>query len=217
VGAILILMLMNEDVKEFSFLTGSSVGVGIDSEERILEEMSRGEEITVRLDFDTAPEVKESTWLKSVKITFDDLSTKVRINEEELELKGLEGVEVEIVDFRGELDFDEISISLNGEGDKLVVNGIEISTKGKKMEISFKNLIYNSLAMEGVRLSLVNLDEGSGELAIGEKLNYKLDNEEISLKEFEGDLSVGLGESLMVMEGEVNGVSIEGEFDLTLG
>lgn len=216
-GAILILTLINDE-GELSFFTGSSIGLneGVNEEEKALKELSAGEEIEVRLNFDIVPEAKEETSFKSVKVIFDDLSTKIKINEEELELKGLENVEMELDDFSGKLNFDEISISLNGEGARMIINGIEISTKGK-MVISFKNLVYDSLMLEGVELSLVNFREGSGELALGEKLNYAIENEKLALNNFKGDLSVGLSnESLMVMEGKVSGVSIEGEFSLTL-
>lgn len=217
VGAILLLTLLNDE-GEFGFLTGSSIGLEDKAaEEKALEEISRGEEIEVKLNFDIVPEAGEETSSKLIKLTFDDLTSKIKINEEELELKNLEQVEMEIEDFGGELDFDEMSISLMGKGNSVTINGIEISTKGK-MEVSFKDLIYETLGIEGTKLNLMEFGEGSGKLVIGDKLDYSINNEEVTLTSFEGDLSVGLGnESLVVLEGIVGGISVEGEFDLTLG
>jgi len=216
VGAILLLTLMN-DGESFDFFTGSSIGFSSDDEKRISRDVVRGEEIAMELSFDAAPEVQDETRFRSIRILFDDLSTKIKINEEELELKGLKQVEMEVSEFSGEIAFDEISISLKGEGEKLTVNGIEISAKGK-LEISFRDLVYESLSIEEVQLNSVVFAEGSGELALAERLDYRLDNEEVELEGFEGDLSVGFGnESLVVMEGVIKSISVEGDFDLTLG
>lgn len=217
VGAILILTLINDGESRFDFLTGSSIGLD-EAEEQILEEELRENgEIEAYLNFDIVPEVEEKTELGSLRVIFDDLNTKIKINEEELELKGLEMVEMEVNDFDGDLSFDDMSVSLKGEGKVVVVNGIEISGK-EKMDISFSNLVYESLELEGVELSLLDFEEGSGELLMEGKLDYKLDNEAIELTGFEGNMMVGVNnESLVTMEGKVNGVSVEGEFDLTLG
>jgi hypothetical protein len=220
VGVILILMLLNDN-KGINFSTGSSIGldniIGGRGEVEVLDEISKGEELGIELSFDSVPSVKENTIFDSVTIIFGDLKTKIKINEEELELKGLEKAEMTIVDFEGELYFDNMGISLNGEGGKVVINGIEISTKGK-MDLSFNDLVYNYFDLKGVELNLLNFETGSGKMVMEEKLDYTLENEEIEFKTFDGDLSVGLdNESLVIIGGTVKGIFIEGEFDLTLG
>lgn len=213
VGAILILMLINDQGE--LVLTGSSIGVSEDSskaEEKVLRE----EGVEFRLDFSAIPGVQEETKFKSAEIVFMDLSTNIKINEEEMELKGLEQVVMEIEDFEGEVDFDELSISLKGEGAKITVNGIVISTKGQ-MAISFGGLVYSALKISDIELGSVDLGEGSGRLAIEEKMSYDLNSEEIKMDNFKGDLGIGLDdENLIVMEGEVSSLSIKGDFDLIL-
>ncbi len=222
VGAILILMLLNNN-DGLNFSTGSSIGLdniiggGGEEEGAVLDEISKGEELGIQLEFDSVPAVEEDTEVGSVKIVFSDLRTKIKINEEELELKGLDKAEMTIVDFEGEVLFDDIGISLDGKSGKIIVNGIEISTKGK-LDISFNNLVYGSLELEGIEISLLNFEMGSGKMVMEEKLDYRLEDEEIEFKDFEGDLSIGLDdESLVSMDGTVKGIFIEGEFDLTLG
>lgn len=220
VGAILILLLVNE--KGELSLTGSSVGIGGDvlsdeEEKAVLEDLSRGGEIEFRLELDRAPEVKEETKLKGARVVFNDLSSKVKINEEELELRGLEKIEMEVEGFEGEVSFDEIIFSLKGKGDKIKINGIEISTKGK-MEILFNGLVYEELRLEGVKFNLMVFGKGSGELALGGRIKYELEEEKITINTFRGDLSIGEdNESLVVVEGDLSGISTEGEFGLTIG
>ncbi|MBR9683847.1 hypothetical protein GOV03_04885, partial [Candidatus Woesearchaeota archaeon] len=185
VGAILLLTLMNDGDK-FDFFTGSSIGL-ISSEDKLImkESIKNSGEIEIQLNFDTVPEVQEETRLDLIRVVFDDLNTNIKINEEELELKGLEKVEMEVRDFNGELIFDEISVSLIGESTSVMINGIEISTKGT-MDISLGDLFYESLDIEGVQLNSVDFSEGSGNLAMAERLNYDLDQEQILLTGFYG-------------------------------
>ena len=223
-GAILILMLMNDNGN--LGLTGSTIGVLNEDgdklseaeEEAMLEELGGNGAIAFNLNFDNVPEVaEEEARVGLLKVTFDDLNSKIKINNEELELKGLEDVSLQIEGFNGEIEFDEVSLSMSGEGEKLIVNGIEITTKGL-MELSFRNLVYDTLEVIGVEVNSFETAEGRGELRIGEKMNYDLDFESLKVQGFSGDLSVGLNnDSLLVMNGDVSGVAVDGEFDLTLG
>lgn len=221
VGAILILMLMNEG-GTFPFMTGSSVGTGVDDhgsevmEEIMEEEVRTSGKIGIEflLGFDSAPEVSEETKVETIELTFEDLNNKIRINEEELEVKGLERVEMKIEGFEGEVTFDELDISLSGVGEKVTVNGIEISTQ-KEMKVSFNGLIYETLKIEEIDLERVNFEKGYGTMSIGGKMDYELENEDVKVGRFRGDLSVGVDEgSLVVMEGEIEGVKVEGDFNL---
>jgi len=214
VGIILILLLINDE-GEF-ILTGSSIG--IEGEEDEAEKVLGKSEIGLKLSFDTVPEVREKIKLESVELVFEDLSSKINVNEEELELKNLDVVNMDIDGFDGEIDFNEISISLKGKAEKVMVNGIEISSKGKTMKISFNSLVYESLKLSEMELSSIEFGEGKGELLVEERMNYNLENEEVEVNGFEGDLSVGLDEeSLVVLEGTVSGFLTEGEFDLSVG
>jgi len=223
VGAILILMLLND--KGDLSLTGSTIGMYSDEgaelsendEAALLKELNSKETMDFKFGFDSVPSILEKeTKMDLLRIMFDDLNNKIKINEEELDLKGLKDVELMVSNFKGEVEFDEISLSLKGEGDKVVINGIEISTKGL-MEISMRNLVYDTLEVLGLKIGAFETEEGRGELGIGEKLNYDLDFESVAVQGFKGDLSVGLNnDSLLMMNGIVRGIAVEGEFDLTL-
>lgn len=214
VGAILLLLLVNEDGK-FSILTGATTGFGGGERSELAAGSGEGTGVKIKLDFDTVPTVKEETSVKSVRIIFDYLGNKIKINEEELELKDLKDIVMEISNFQGEVDFDGRDISLSGEGEKVKVNGIEISTQGK-MEISFSDLVYKKLKLEEVGLELVDFEEGSGELTAGERMRYGLAKERIKMSNFQGNLAVGEGESLMGAEGAVERILVEGEFSLSI-
>jgi hypothetical protein len=224
VGVILILLLFN-DQGELNLWTGGTIGVGDEEkastiekpENNALERISKKAGVKAQLSFDTAPKVKEETDLRSINLIFDGLSTKIKVNEEELAMKGLKEVEMIIDNFEGEIEFNEVSISLTGNGEKMMVNGIEISTQGK-IEISFDNLAYEKLKIEDGKFNDLEFGRGSGKLLVGEKMEYNLNNEKISITSFEGDLSVGMSEeNLIVLDGELKGISVDGEFDLSLG
>jgi len=228
VGAILILLLVN-DKGEFNFLTGGVVGVndgggvvseGSDEEELI--DVGREEEefvgglTGIKLDFNLVPRVKEETEINSIKLVSEDLDTKIKINEDELQFKGLEKVELGISNFKGELEFNEISVSLDGEGDKIVVNGMELSNRGK-IEISFGDLAYETLDLTEVMLKEIELEKGDGELVIEDKMNYLLDKEGVKIEDFKGDLGVGLDEeNLLLIDGTIGGITVKGKYEMVL-
>ncbi len=221
VGALLILMFIN-DKGSFS-MTGSSIGF----EDNFEEETTKDSETTSRskgdidlvLNYDSIPEInEEKTSLKTIKISFKDMDTKIKINEEEVELRGLETSNIEINNFKGGLNFDEISLSLNGAGDKITINGMTISTK-RAMEISFSGLVYETLELTEVGINSIYLEDGNGKVIVNEKMEYVLDyDEKIKLNNFYGDFSAGLSnQSEVILEGIVSSLSVDGDLNLNLG
>lgn len=215
VGILLVILLIND---EGSLpLTGSAIGAE-KGFEKGMEESEKGKnEIKFTLSFDNVPEIEETNTLGLLRLNFNELSTKIKVNEEELELKGLSDINMEIAGFEGKFNFDEEAISLDGEAERLLVNGIEISSKGK-IKISFNSLAYNTLEALDAAINTVNSKEGSGSLVVGEnKMSYNLAYEKVRAANFRGEVKVGLNnQSLMLMEGEAASLLVGGDFNLVV-
>jgi hypothetical protein len=219
VGAILILMLINED-NEFDLLTSASVG--IDSEQDIdnqfdfnskkTEELIVSEsEIPLQMHVDTIPQIKEEeVSIPSLTIESRDVMNRIQLNQQELELKNLERLTITLKDFTGDIYFDDFVISLKGEVYKLSINGVVISRKGP-MKLSIDSLSYDSLALDDVQFSQFAFRSTDGTIIVPDKLNYGLNNDDIDVEGFEGDLSIGLtDESYVNVDGQVKSFAVSG-------
>ena len=234
VGAILLFFLFSES-SGFSSLTGSSISgetssdddssSGLESAKKLITKTSSGKsssssyiqnsgDIAFQLDFNRVPDVSEKTRFKTMELGFKDLSSKIQVNKEELEVKELKDVKMKVTGFSGQVVFDETSVSLSGEAEKMLVNGIEISTKGA-LNIYFKDLTYNEMKITETKLGLMKFDSGSGKLSVGKKVNYDLSSDAINVNSFVGDLNVGgNNQSLIKMNGYVSGLDVDGDFDV---
>ncbi|MBT4651082.1 hypothetical protein HOC13_01015 [Candidatus Woesearchaeota archaeon] len=217
IGAILVIMLINEDN---NFLTNAVVGedgsiLSVQEKEIDVEGIvPKGERISLKVELDTVPKVSEgNVKAETIELKFRDLSAKIKVNEEELELQNLEEVDMLLEGFDGELEFDYFGTSATGEADRLVVNGISFSTKGT-LEVSFKELSYDSLEIVNTKFESLNVNEGSGSLNIQDKLDYKLNDEELLISGFQGGLFINGTDSSL--EGEVDGFSVTGRLTMSV-
>ncbi|MFH1682296.1 MAG: hypothetical protein ABIA37_00715 [Candidatus Woesearchaeota archaeon] len=224
VGALLVVLVVKDD-GSVNPLTGSSIGIaGEEKEESIsmdtiakTKTSNKGKVMDFSLSFDNAPHIQEETQIKELIFTFKDPTSSIKINAEELELKNLEEIKIIIINFDGKVDFDETVLSLQGKGESITINGMEISTKGK-MDLSFSNLVYETMKISEIALSSLDFGEGSGSLSAGEKMDYVLSYDQLLVTGFEGDFSVGMdNQSLVTTKGQITGLSIRGEVDLMIG
>ncbi len=178
---------------------------------------SEDSENFLSLTFDQIPSINTETEVETLRISFSNPSTIIKINNDRLELDNLEEVELSIDHFFGDLALDKDSLSLDGTAKLVEVNKVVLSSKDE-LEISFQNLDYNTLNIENVELSALKLDVGDGELHLASKLSYVLREEDVNLDSFQGSLFLGkdVGTALR-LEGIIDGLSISGEvFDLDL-
>lgn len=167
-------------------------------------------EVSFLLFYDQIPTVKQETVASEIILGFDDLSTNIDVNGDRLELNNLQQVVLQIKDFNGELGFDRQSFSLEGKAKGLAINNIALSSKGE-IEISFDNLEYSFLTLDGVELTMLEMPRGNGEITLAEKLTYGLEQELVEMYYFNGMVIVDFeAESLVQMEGIARGVGVSG-------
>tara|TARA_Y100000310_G_C20608910_1_gene776974 strand:+ start:134 stop:877 length:744 start_codon:yes stop_codon:yes gene_type:complete len=223
VGAIMLLLLVNDGKLS---LTGSTVGIlggSTVSKEGIKlnsETTSGSSEATrnvkVNFNYNAVPKFKQDQIkLTSLLVKFNDPQTKIGINEETLELKGLKSAELEIGDYQGSIDFDGTSISLQGQAGRLKVNGIGISTK-KTMKLSFSGLVYDSLRLSGANMASLSFAEGDGSMKVKQKFSYQFAyDDKITLTNYQGSFYIS-DYRMIYMDGVASSVSAQGEFNLNL-
>ena len=219
VAAILVLLFLNND-KDLS-LTSAAVGInGLTGDEEeneptareaLLKKIDReSQEIPITLAFDQIPAVREEAKITEMELRFDDLTTKININNDKLELNNLKEVTMKIKDFSGDLEFNEMGLSLDGTAKSIEVNDIALSAKGE-LDISFESLDYDYLAFQDIDMDQLNLPVGDGELKAAEKLTYALEQDKLELYFFNGKLTIDReAESLLNLEGVIKGLSISG-------
>src|SRR3989338_1993575 len=111
-------------------------------EERTIDEVfsskiqRNANEVDLALSFDQIPSVKKKVKVRGVELKFNDLATKILVNDDLLELNNLEEVDLNIEGFAGNLRFDRSSFSLDGTAKSIKVNDISLSSKGQ-IKISF--------------------------------------------------------------------------------
>ena len=148
-----------------------------------------------------------------VSLEFDDLSTTITVNGDKLELKNLKEVTLSIQEFIGQVKLETSELSLAGTAKRIEVNNIAFSSE-KALPISFRGLNYKHLQLMNIELKDLELPRGSGELSVGEKLRYTLEDEELKMLYFNGDLIVYKkysNTSTLLMEGKVKGLYDNGD------
>ena len=224
VGAIMLLLLFNDGKLG---LTGSTIGIlGAStvtqavtgkSVDVVSDTGTLNQNIGLVFNYNSVPKIKqESIKVNSISIKFNDPQTKISLNEETLELKGLKKADLEISDFQGSMDLDSTSLTLKGVAIKAKVNGIGISTK-KSMKLSFDGLVYDSLRINGANLNSLSFLEGDGTLKVQQKLSYKLDyKDQISMNKFQGSMDIS-DKRMVFLAGVSNGLAVQGDYNFNLG
>ena len=231
VGGLFFLLFMNEDGVQGNSLVSAITGYSSAniSEESIEETSNFDEEfnqllgvgskvknyrsIPLMLSFNRIPVVEKEAKISEVKLEFDDLSTTIMINGDQLELNNLKEVELSIEGFAGLVNFGSSELSLSGTARRIEVNDIAFSSE-KEVPIIFQGLNYGRLHISDIELKDLELGEGDGKLTVGEKLSYVLDNEEVKMIYFNGALTIDKGArnaTFLVMEGDVQGLYTGGQ------
>jgi len=235
IGAIFLFLFLNNNAKGVS-LTSALVGgsdnsatageeqksnslfsIGAKDEEVVeVQKVDKSKEnIQLDFSFDQIPEISKEAKLEEIQLTFDDLSTKINVNNDHLELNNLKSVNLIIEAFEGNIEFSNKGVSVDGTAKTIAINDIALISKGE-IKISFENLDYGTLSVKDLELKQLDLPNGNGELKVGDRLQYSLSNEEMSLYKFIGELSlVREGDTSLEMSGTASSLGITGD-ELTL-
>ena len=136
------------------------------------------------------------------------------VNGDKLELKNLQGVTLSIGDFSGMVNFGSSELSLSGSAKRIEVNGVAFSSE-KELPIVFQGLNYKRLSLSDLELKDLNLDSGDGQLSVGDKLQYSLEDEEVKMLYFKGALSIDKttsDSSQLFLKGDAKGLYAGGEY-----
>ncbi len=228
IGGIFLLLLMNDNPGQFS-LTSAVVGVaGGDSEGDLSEdgffsiegdegvtETTRtlsGNEVNVKLSFDQIPSINKETKIDEMTLRFTDLTTKININDDKLELNNIDEVDMVLTDFFGEINFDDLGISLDGTAKKIEVNNIALASSKEDLKISLDGLDYTGLTFNEIDLKELELETGNGILEVTEKLSYTIEDEKLKIHTYLGSLElIKEDETSLNLEGYTKGINIDGE------
>ena len=181
-----------------------------DGKEGSQSSSSYANEVELSLEFDQIPTVKKEIKTKQMALTFDDLTTKINVNKDKLELSNLKEVTLTVEGFEGDVDFDHLGMSLKGTAKSIAVNDVTLSSKGE-IDLSFDDLDYETLSIEEIELSDLSLETGDGMLKVADKLTYELEKESMKVVYFNGKLDVDRGvDTKLALDGVARGVGISG-------
>ena len=175
-------------------------------------------EIPLKLSFDQIPVVDEETGIGTVTLNFNNQDVPIDINNEKLELNGVEEVNFVINGFSGKLGLSDGKLSLSGNAKDMEINGLKFSSQ-EDIKISFEELDYNLVDLTEISLKDLKFTKGNGDIKIGEKLDYPLEDEEVELLDFNGEMKVdeNSNSSLIGLNGIAGGASVSGDaLDLNL-
>ncbi len=139
------------------------------------------------------------------------------VGKEKFDLGKLSETYITIFDYNGELSFDNENIlELKGKSSKVLINGISATpTSGDDMKIYFKEDIgYKYLKLDNTFLNpLSYITSGSINLNDG-KIDINIDDEEIKLGKFRGDIEVDRGK--FKIKGETERLEVVGILDVKI-
>ncbi len=225
VGGIFVLLLVNKDGDRFDLTTAmvselsggnGSEDISIAEEELWLESGSETERkinnpLSLILTFNQIPSIKKEVSVDEISLEFTDLTTKIKINDDRIELNNIEEVGLDIKEFSGTIIFNKESLSLDGLAKRIAVNGVTLSSSKEDLKISFDDLVYTYLDLTEVEMEELELPAGNGNLEMEEKLSYVLEDESLKLGSFKGDMILSREDEIVLgMEGLANGLTLRG-------
>ena len=228
IAGIFLLLLVND--KGFS-LTSAIVG-SPDEEGEVLYDrdplmainsinsnVDVAKEISLDLMFDGVPELKEEkTKVEQISVDFTNLETEISINGDQLQLQNIQNASLVISGFEGDMLVNGGIISLEGKAKKISINGVSLSSL-KELEISSTNLPYDHIFLVEVNLNSIEFPRGSGSLKVGDRLDYPLKDDLITIGSFDGNVLLSKEEVEKVsFVGFSTGVVVQGQdFNFGIG
>ncbi|MBI2151731.1 hypothetical protein HYU21_03345 [Candidatus Woesearchaeota archaeon] len=174
------------------------------------EETFGRKEVGFSLSFDKIPTVNKDSKIEELKVRLKNENTKIKVNDNQLELNTFETIDLNLEGFTGRLSFDSNTISLNGNARHLDVNGISFSSS-PKLTLQFGNTPYDYLFVDEIQLKQIDFVNGNGLLNLGEKVTYNFEQEGLTIHYFNGKLELDRqAENLVAMEGIGKGFDVNG-------
>lgn len=97
---------------------------------------------------------------------------------------------VVLENYEGQIDIDELNINLNGKTSRILINDVPITSNIEQLKIEFNGMFeYSSLEIDDFSIANLNYIT-SGKLEIDKDTDIVLDNEQIIMSNFEGNLQI---------------------------
>src|SRR3989338_3182382 len=167
-------------------------------------------EVGFDLSFDKIPTVNKEARIEELKVRLKNENTKIKVNNNQLELNAFETIDLNLEGFTGRLNFDSNLISLSGNARHLEVNGISFSSS-PQLTLQFSNTPYDYLFVDEILLKQIDFVNGNGLLNLGDKVTYNFEQEGLTIYYFNGKLVLDRqAENLVAMEGIGKGFDVNG-------
>lgn len=156
------------------------------------------------------PDMAADIDLSSVEITFKSFVVPFEINKEGLGLKEPASENMILIDgYKGKISFSGTSLSLKGIASKVYLNGMAYGTE-KALTINTEDMPYVNLEIKGTAVSELNFLANNGELALSDKVIYRLDQDEVELSSFSGDIVADTAQQKVELSGQIEEADITG-------
>lgn len=171
--------------------------------------------IVFSLKFDKYPKIDQEVQIGNLELNFNDLVTQITINDNKLELNNLQDINLLMNNFNGKLSFEGHKLSLSGAAKRIEVNGVAFSSE-EEIKISFTELGYKSFTLIKASINSLELDEGNGDLIVGNKLEYSLAGDAVKLLYFEGLLDMNQESGFLTLDGSTRALGVSGDLNFNL-
>ena len=228
VGGSFVFLMQNGGLQQF-WLTGSSIklvnitGQNITNTNLLMEavqgsgaqyqkETPPSREVEVAVGFTSIPVTAKEVHAQDLEIHFSNLQGRAsaKVNTDRLELPLEEEVVLKVHDFTGFVTLDATDFSLEGKAQRIEANGLALSSR-QNLDLSVTNVEYKQFLAEGISVEGLRFPRGDGKLNVAEKLDYRLEQEELNFYFFEGKLSVDADKDMSVaLEGIARGIDVSG-------
>jgi hypothetical protein len=181
-------------------------------------ELKPEENIMIKAELLSSPkqELSSKADMEKLVIKSDQAKGNIYAGEEKFDLNNLNSIEIIISGYSGKLSFDsEKILNLDGEAAKISINGINTAPRsGDEFDISIEESFnYNVLEVDNLFLEPVSY-KTSGTIVLNRgKSTINLDEETISLGEFQGSLKKNSDE--FILEGYTEKVDIKGDLEIS--
>lgn len=227
IGGIIFLLLLNNNHDGNFSLTSAVVSVKNASliekltdnsaEDTFIEpgvaDTHKSSDISFALTSTIIPPVQRGGRFQSLDLTFTDVGSAIKVNNDKLELNTQDQIKMSMQDFTGTMDFDGTKFGLEGTVRKLEVNGIALSSS-KDIKISFTNLDYTAADLKGLEVADLEFMGGDGSLTISDQLTYALQQgQSILVDNYVGGMTATRGgetASVFTLKGTASGVDVIG-------
>lgn len=198
--------------------SSSSLGDNLGSSDLDFKEDDFDEQrVDFNLELNQVVNINSQVITDKIVVTFDGNGEELIVNGETVEFGEMTDVKLELDGFYGDIDLNNFAVSLNGHVSKIYLNDFSISSSNH-IDVYFERAHYSYVEISNFAISELILPYGDGELQASSKLSYELEEESVTLGDFEGDLVVIKGEETSSsLIGKSNSLSLDGDllaFDL---